>query len=91
MTWLEVDDDGSLGLDALRMALDEKTAVVSVMLANNETGILFPVEAIGRIIKEKSNALFHVDGVNAVGKVPIDLKTTEIDLFSIVGSQVSWP
>ena len=83
VTWLETDEDGNLDMDALASALDEKTAVVSIMLANNETGILFPVEEIGLVIREKSNALFHVDGVNAVGKVPIDLKNTEIDLFSL--------
>ena len=68
VTWLDVDEDGALDLDALRAALSKDTAVVSVMLANNETGILFPVEEIGRIVKENSDALFHVDGVNAVGK-----------------------
>lgn len=91
VTWLDVDEDGSLDLDSLRSALDEKTAVVSVMLANNETGILFPVEEIGRIIKERSNALFHVDGVNAVGKVAIDLKNTGIDLFSIAAHKFYGP
>ena len=83
VTWLDVDEDGLLDLDALRSELNDKTAVVSVMLANNETGILFPVEEIASIVKENSNALFHVDGVNAAGKIPIDLKSTEIDLFSI--------
>ena len=91
VTWLDVDEDGSLDLHALISALDEKTAVVSVMLANNETGILFPVDEIGRIVKERSNALFHVDGVNAVGKVPIDLKNTEIDLFSISAHKFHGP
>jgi cysteine desulfurase len=91
VTWLEVDENGSLDLDALRAELTERTAVISVMLANNETGILFPVDEIGRIIKKKSNALFHVDGVNAVGKVPIDLKTTEIDLFSIAAHKFHGP
>ena len=83
VTWLDVDDDGSLDLDALRVALNDKTAVVSVMLANNETGILFPVDEIAEIVKANSNALFHVDGVNAVGKIPIDLSSSRIDLFSL--------
>lgn len=83
VTWLDVDTDGALDLDHLRDALTPQTAVVSVMLANNETGILFPVAEIASIVKEHSNALFHVDGVNAVGKIPIDLKETRIDLFSI--------
>ena len=51
------------------------------MLANNETGILFPVEEIARIVKENSRALVHVDGVNAVGKIPLNLKETAIDLL----------
>ncbi|HEX3102433.1 MAG TPA: aminotransferase class V-fold PLP-dependent enzyme [Pyrinomonadaceae bacterium] len=91
VTWLDVDEEGRLDLDALRVALSDKTAVVSVMLANNETGILFPVEEIASIVKEKSNALFHVDGVNAAGKIPIDLKATEIDLFSISAHKFHGP
>lgn len=91
VTWLDVDEDGSLDIDSLRAALDERTAVVSVMLANNETGILFPVEEIAEIVKERSDALFHVDGVNAAGKIPIDLRSTEIDLFSISGHKFYGP
>lgn len=83
VTWLDVDTDGQLDLEQLRNALDERTAIVSVMLANNETGILFPVNEIGQIVKERSTALFHVDGVNAVGKIAVDLKDNEIDLFSM--------
>ncbi len=91
VTWLEVDESGSLDLDALRAALSEDTAIVSVMLANNETGILFPVEEIARIVKEHSNALFHVDGVNAAGKIPINLKESAIDLFSISAHKFHGP
>lgn len=91
ITWLDVDESGSLDLESLRAALDEKTAVVSVMLANNETGILFPVEEIAEIVKENSGALFHVDGVNAVGKVPILLKDSRIDLFSVSGHKFHAP
>ncbi len=61
------------------------------MLANNETGILFPVEKIAQIVKENSGAIFHVDGVNAVGKIPIDLKNTLIDLFSVSGHKFHAP
>lgn len=89
--WLEVDEQGVLNLQQLEQALDEKTAVVSIMLANNETGILFPVEDIAKIVKEHSDAIFHVDGVNAVGKVPLNLKNTEIDLFSISGHKFHAP
>ena len=91
VTWLDVDKDGMLDLDALRTALDNKTAVVSVMMANNETGILFPVEEIAQIVKQHSDAVFHVDGVNAVGKIPVDLKATAIDLFSISAHKFHGP
>lgn len=91
VTWLEVDDEGLLDLDALKNALSEQTAVVSVMLANNETGVLFPVNTIAEIVKERSNAVFHVDGVNAAGKVPVDLKNTAIDLFSISAHKFHGP
>src|SRR5947207_1707531 len=73
VTWLEVDQKGELNLDDLRQALRPDTGIVSVMLANNETGVLFPIEEIGRIIHENSDAVFHVDGVQAVGKLPINL------------------
>src|ERR1035437_350987 len=91
VTWLETDESGSLDIDSLRSALSPDTAVVSVMLANNETGILFPVNEIAALVKEHSNALVHVDGVNAAGKVPIDLSKTEIDLFSISGHKFHGP
>jgi cysteine desulfurase len=76
VTWLGVDQNGELDLDSLRRALRPETALVSTMLANNETGVLFPIEEIGRIVREESEAVFHVDGVQAVGKIPIDLKNT---------------
>lgn len=88
---LDVSEEGFLDLEQLRAFLREDTAIVSVMLANNETGILFPVEEIAQIVKENSNAVFHVDGVNAVGKIPILLKNTEIDLFSISGHKFHAP
>ncbi len=91
ITWLEVDEDGFLNLDELKNSLRDETAVVSVMLANNETGILFPVAEIAEIVKANSAAVFHVDGVNAVGKVPIDLKNTAIDLFSLSGHKFHAP
>lgn len=91
ITWLEVDEQGFLDLDELKNSLREDTAIVSVMLANNETGILFPVAEIAEIVKANSSAIFHVDGVNGVGKVPINLKETEIDLFSLSGHKFHAP
>ncbi len=89
--WLDVSEEGFLDSDELKNSLREDTAIVSVMLANNETGILFPVAEIAEIVKENSGAIFHVDGVNAVGKVSIDLKRTAIDLFSISGHKFHAP
>lgn len=91
ITWLEVSSQGFLDLAELKNSLRADTAVVSVMLANNETGILFPVEEIAEIVKSNSDALFHVDGVNAVGKIAVDLKRTAIDLFSISGHKFHAP
>jgi cysteine desulfurase len=91
VTWLEVDGNGELNLDDLRLALRRDTGIVSVMLANNETGVLFPIEEIGKIIREYSNAVFHVDGVQAVGKIPINLKDLEVDLFALSGHKLHAP
>jgi len=91
VSWLDVDTDGMLDLAQLRSELCSDTAVVSTMLANNETGILFPVNEIGEIVKSRSDALFHVDGVNAVGKIPIDLRSSEIDLFSLSAHKFHGP
>ena len=91
VTWLEVDEQGSLDLDDLKRALRRDTAIVSVMLANNETGVLFPIEEIGRIVRDHSDAVFHVDGVQAVGKIPIRLREWEVDLFSISGHKFYAP
>lgn len=91
VTWLGVDQNGELNLDDLRAALRPDTALVSIMLANNETGVLFPMEEIGRIVRENSEAVFHVDGVQAVGKIPIDLKNTAVDLFALSGHKLHAP
>ena len=89
VTWLGVDQNGELDLESLRTALRPDTALVSIMLANNETGVLFPVEEIGRIVHENSEALFHVDGVQAVGKIPINL--ANVDLFALSGHKLHAP
>jgi cysteine desulfurase len=91
VTWLGVDGNGELDLDALRASLRVDTALVSIMLANNETGVLFPMAEIGRIVRENSSALFHVDGVQAVGKIPINLKENEVDLFALSGHKLHAP
>ena len=91
VTWLEVDQQGELDLDDLRRALRRDTGLVSMMLANNETGVLFPIEEIGRIVREHSDAVFHVDGVQAVGKIPINLRAWPVDLFAVSGHKFHAP
>ena len=91
VTWVEVNESGELDLDDLRKALRRDTGIVSVMLANNETGVLFPIEDVGRIIREHSDAIFHVDGVQAVGKIPINLRDWPVDLFSLSGHKFHAP
>lgn len=91
VSWLDVDEDGLLDLDQLRSTLRRDTAIVSTMLANNETGVMFPVDEIAKIVKENSDALMHVDAVNAAGKVAIDLRNGAIDLLSISGHKFHAP
>ena len=91
VTWLDVSEEGLLNLEQLKNSLRRETAIVSTMFANNETGILFPVKEIAEIVKENSDAIFHVDGVNAVGKIPVNLKETQIDLFSVSGHKFHAP
>lgn len=91
VTRLDVNEDGHLDLDQLGESISNDTAVVSIMMANNETGVVFPVAAIAEIVRSRSDALVHVDGVNAAGKIAIDLKNTEIDLFSISAHKFHGP
>ncbi|HEY7165768.1 MAG TPA: cysteine desulfurase NifS [Candidatus Binatia bacterium] len=90
VTWLTVDSEGLLDLDELSDALSEDTAVVSVMLANNETGVIFPVDRIGEIVKAKGIP-FHVDAVQAAGKIPLNIKAAPIDLLTISGHKFHGP
>jgi cysteine desulfurase len=87
---LGVDSKGRLDLNEYRKALSQKTAVVSVMWANNETGTLFPIEEIAEMAHEHG-ALFHTDAVQAVGKVPLNLKKTAIDMLSLSGHKLHAP
>src|SRR5215217_8189871 len=91
VTWLGVDGNGDMDPDELHSALRPDTALVSIMLANNETGVLFPIDEIGRIVRQRSEAVYHVDGVQAVGKIQIDLKNTAVDLFALSGHKLHAP
>ncbi|MEI7475497.1 MAG: cysteine desulfurase NifS [bacterium] len=91
-TFLNVNNEGELDLEELKEAITEETALVSIMWANNETGVIFPVEKIAEIIKEKSpSTKFFVDAVQMAGKLPINVKETKIDLLSISGHKVHAP
>jgi cysteine desulfurase len=88
--FIGVDGEGRLDLDALRDALRDDTAIVSIMMANNETGVVFDSERIGEIVKTRG-AVFHVDAVQAAGKLPLDMNRSCIDLLSISGHKLHAP
>jgi cysteine desulfurase len=90
VTYLSVDSRGWIDLDELRHALREDTAVVSIMMANNETGTILPVEEAGAIVKERG-ILFHVDAVQGVGKIPLDMSRSNIDLLAMSGHKLHGP
>ena len=85
-----VDGEGRLDMEELKATVDEDTAIVSLMWANNETGVIFPVEEAAAITKAKG-ALFHTDAVQAVGKIPIDMATSNIDMLSLSGHKLHAP
>ena len=87
---LSVDREGRLDLDELRESLTEGTALVSIMYANNETGVIFPIEEIGEIVKAKGIP-FHSDAVQAAGKIPLDMKKSTVDMLSISGHKLHAP
>ncbi len=90
VTVLPVDAQGLVDLAALAAAIDERTAVVSVMAANNEIGVLQPIGEIGALCRAKG-VLFHSDAAQAVGKVPVDVEAMKIDLLSISGHKIYGP
>lgn len=87
---IPVDNRGRLDMDALASAVDEKTALVTLMWANNETGTIFPIKECAAIAHSKG-ALFHTDAVQAAGKVRIDVRDTDVDMLSISGHKLHAP
>jgi cysteine desulfurase len=90
VSWLRVNQDGMLDLEELGRSLTDDTALVSVMYANNETGVLFPIHRIGEIVKAKGIP-FHVDAVQVAGKIPLKVADSPVDLLTISGHKFHGP
>jgi cysteine desulfurase len=90
VTYLPVDAKGFLDPATVEAAIRPDTALVSVMWVNNETGVIFPIEAIAALTKAKG-ILFHTDAVQAVGKIPVDLKKVPVDFLSLTGHKIHAP
>jgi cysteine desulfurase len=90
ITYLPVMGDGLIDLEMLKEAFTDKTILVSIMYANNELGVIQPIREIGKLCRERG-VLFHTDGVQAIGKVPINVNTDNIDMMSISAHKMYGP
>jgi len=90
VTYLPVKADGLIDMEDLKRAIDDKTILVSIMAANNEIGVVQPIAEIGKLCHEKG-VIFHTDGVQAVGKIPIDVQAMNIDVMSITAHKLYGP
>ncbi len=90
VTWLPVDEGGRIDLDAYRRSLRPDTALVTMVWANNETGVIFPIADMARLADERQ-IVFHTDAVQAAGKVPVDLSTVPVHLLSISAHKFHGP
>ncbi|MFA6145131.1 MAG: NifS family cysteine desulfurase [Sulfurimonas sp.] len=90
VTYLPVNDQGIVEAHTVKAFITEKTALVSIMWANNETGMIFPIKEIGEICREKG-VLFHTDGVQAVGKIPVNMQDVHVDFMSMSAHKFHGP
>jgi cysteine desulfurase len=90
VTYLSVDNQGQLDISEFEASLTQNTALVTLMYANNETGVIFPIEHIGQLSK-KYGAIFHVDAVQAVGKIPLNMCKSSIDMLTLSGHKIHAP
>lgn len=90
VSYLPINTQGTITIDQVREALREDTALVSVMWANNETGLIFPIEEIGALCKER-NILFHTDAVQAIGKIPVSVRKANVDFLSFSAHKFHGP
>lgn len=92
VTYINVDSEGQLDLNQLRKSVNSETALVSLMWANNETGVIFPVAEVAEIVKEaNAQTVVFVDAVQTAGKIPMNLKDTKVDLATISGHKIHAP
>jgi cysteine desulfurase len=90
ITWLGVNSDGQIDLGELERSITDETALVSIMWANNETGVIFPIDEISRIVRDKG-AAFHTDAVQTIGKVPVKLADMPVSFLSLSGHKLHAP
>jgi len=90
VTYLPVQEDGLISVEALKAAITDKTILVTIMYANNEIGVIQPIPEIGKLCHEKG-ILFHTDAVQAVGKIPVNVQTDNIDVLSLSGHKIYGP
>ena len=90
VTYVDVDENGGIDAEAMKAAVTDKTVLISMMWANNETGMIFPVEEVSAFAREKG-ILFHTDAVQAIGKLPVDLKSVEVDYLTFSAHKFHGP
>ena len=90
VTFVPVDGEGRLDIDQLKRHLSNDTALVSVMWANNETGVIFPIREIAELVRDKG-IVFHTDAVQVAGKIPVDVKADGVDMLSMSGHKIHAP